>query len=179
MEWLAQWVRNLAFYFIFLSAVMNFIPGGEEKKYIRFFMGMLLILVMLQPLLQISGLDGKIEGEVLEDSLGEAFEEMMRETGRQEMTGTDYVKDACGKEVEAQIGQLADHYGYETITCEVTFFDGERLELQGISLKLRPTEEKSQEEGTASAEEQKENIKNELEEVYNIPGGNINIMIQG
>ena len=45
MEWLARWVRNLAFYFIFLSVLMNVIPQGEERKYIRFFMGLLLILV--------------------------------------------------------------------------------------------------------------------------------------
>lgn len=37
MEWLARWVRNLAFYFIFLSVLMNVIPQGEERKYIRFF----------------------------------------------------------------------------------------------------------------------------------------------
>ena len=43
MEWLARWVRNLAFYFIFLSVLMNVIPQGEERKYIRFFMGLLLI----------------------------------------------------------------------------------------------------------------------------------------
>ena len=40
MEWLARWVRNLAFYFIFLSVLMNVIPQGEERKYIRFFMGL-------------------------------------------------------------------------------------------------------------------------------------------
>mgnify|MGYP002928395621 FL=1 len=51
MEWLARWVRNLAFYFIFLSVLMNVIPQGEERKYIRFFMGLLLILVLIQPLL--------------------------------------------------------------------------------------------------------------------------------
>ena len=48
MEWLSQWVRNLAFYFIFLSVLMNVIPQGEERKYIRFFMGLLLILVLDQ-----------------------------------------------------------------------------------------------------------------------------------
>ena len=39
MEWLARWVRNLAFYFIFLSVLMNVIPQGEERKYYPFFYG--------------------------------------------------------------------------------------------------------------------------------------------
>lgn len=179
MEWLAEWVRNLAFYFIFLSAIMNFLPGGEEKKYIRFFMGMLLILTLLRPILQFSGLGTELEGQVLEDSLGEAFEEVMRETGRQGMAGRDYVKEACRREVEAQLEQLMDHYGYEIMNSEVSFFDGELLELQNISLELKMTEKKINSGEMTSVAEPEEFIKNELEEVYNIPGGNINISIQG
>ena len=30
MEWLAEWVKNLAVYFIFLSALLHFLPEGEE-----------------------------------------------------------------------------------------------------------------------------------------------------
>ena len=51
------------------------------------------------------------------------------------------------------------------------FFDGEEIELKEIRLEL-----------TASGEDGKdmvEMVKNQLEEVYNIPEGNINISIQG
>ena len=95
MEWISLWIQNLAFFFVFLSAIMNFLPKGEEKKYIRFFMGMLLILVLIKPLLQLGDLEEVINQKVLSGSIEESFEEMMRETGQQEITGTDYVKNAC------------------------------------------------------------------------------------
>ena len=58
MEWLAEWVKNLAVYFIFLSALLHFLPEGEERKYIRFYMGILLILLILRPFLQIGDWTG-------------------------------------------------------------------------------------------------------------------------
>ena len=82
MEWLAEWVKNLAVYFIFLSALLHFLPEGEERKYIRFYMGILLILLILRPFLQIGDWDRQLEKAVLSDSLEEEFEEMMRETKR-------------------------------------------------------------------------------------------------
>ena len=45
------WMRNLACYFIFLSAVMHFLPDNNYKKYIQFYMGLLLILLLLSPVL--------------------------------------------------------------------------------------------------------------------------------
>ena len=143
MEWLAEWVKNLAVYFIFLSALLHFLPEGEERKYIRFYMGILLILLILRPFLQIGDWDRQLEKAVLSDSLEEEFEEMMRETKRQEVAGTDYVKKACERE----------------------------LELQDISLWVKK-------EGEA-AEGDEKFLKSRLEEVYNIPEGNINISIQG
>ena len=113
MEWISQWIQNLAFFFVFLSAIMNFLPKGEEKKYIRFFMGMLLILVLIKPLLQLGNLEEVINQKVLSGSIEESFEEMMRETGQQEITETDYVKNACEREMKEQIEQLMQEYGYE------------------------------------------------------------------
>lgn len=171
MEWLAEWVKNLAVYFIFLSALLHFLPEGEERKYIRFYMGILLILLILRPFLQIGDWDRQLEKAVLSDSLEEEFEEMMRETKRQEVAGTDYVKKACERELEQQLEQLTENCGYELVSSRIIFFEGEELELQDISLWVKK-------EGEA-AEGDEKFLKSRLEEVYNIPEGNINISIQG
>ena len=128
MEWLAEWVKNLAVYFIFLSALLHFLPEGEERKYIRFYMGILLILLILRPFLQIGDWDRQLE-------------------------------------------QLTENCGYELVSSRITFFEGEELELQDISLWVKK-------EGEA-AEGDEKFLKSRLEEVYNIPEGNINISIQG
>lgn len=178
MEWISLWIQNLAFFFVFLSAIMNFLPKGEEKKYIRFFMGMLLILVLIKPLLQLGDLEEVINQKVLSGSIEESFEEMMRETGQQEITGTDYVKNACERKMKEQIEQLMQEYGYEIKTCKITFFDGDVLELQDISVSVKEKETPDGSDENRMSDQEKF-LKNKLEEVYKIPEGNINISIQG
>ena len=64
MDGIRQWIQNLTFFFIFLSAVMNFLPKGEEKKYVRFFMGMLLLLIVIKPLLQLGNMETVMKQKV-------------------------------------------------------------------------------------------------------------------
>lgn len=167
VEWAGEWIRNLAFYFIFLSAVMNVLPGGEEKKYIRFFMGMLLILLVLRPLLSFKGAEDFLENSVLAEFASQDYRQMLREGENMELLGEEYVKSACERELSVQVRQLAEGLGYQVEQCVSEFFPGEELELKEIRLTLR------------EAEDGGEAIKNQLMEVYNIPEGNINISIQG
>ena len=178
MDGIRQWIQNLTFFFIFLSAVMNFLPKGEEKKYVRFFMGMLLLLIVIKPLLQLGNMETVMKQKVLAGSIEETFEEIMRESVQQDITGMDYIKNACEIEMKEQIKQLMQEYGYEMKTCSITFFEGDALELESIRLKVKKTENQDQTAENAKADAEKF-LKNRIEEVYKIPGGNINISIQG
>ena len=60
---------------------MNVLPGGEEKKYIRFFMGMLLILLVLRPLLSFKGAEDFLENSVLAESASQDYRQMLRGRG--------------------------------------------------------------------------------------------------
>ena len=52
-----QWVRNLAVYYIVLEAVIHVMPSQQYGRYIRYFMGVLLILIITSPLLNLLNLD--------------------------------------------------------------------------------------------------------------------------
>lgn len=57
-----QWVRNLAVYYIILTALMHMMPGSQYSKYIRYFMGILLILIISSPLLNLLHLKEQMNG---------------------------------------------------------------------------------------------------------------------
>lgn len=59
-EILYGWMKNLACYFILLSAVMHLLPDNSYKKYVQYYMGLLLILILLSPVFQFLKLDDKI-----------------------------------------------------------------------------------------------------------------------
>ena len=51
-ETIYEWMKNLAVLDLFFTAVMNFLPDGKYNKYIRHFLGLLLILLLITPILQ-------------------------------------------------------------------------------------------------------------------------------
>lgn len=50
-----EWMKNLAFYLVIVTAVLEVLPGEAYRKYVRFFAGIVLILLILTPLLQVTG----------------------------------------------------------------------------------------------------------------------------
>lgn len=64
MTGFSHWLEGLVCYFILLFAVMNFLPDSSYKKYIQFYMGLLLILTVFSPLLEFSGVEGTIRASI-------------------------------------------------------------------------------------------------------------------
>lgn len=57
LEQIYGWIQNIAVYLIVISAVMHVIPGKDYRKYIRFFSGMVLILLLFTPLMKLAGME--------------------------------------------------------------------------------------------------------------------------
>lgn len=45
-----EWVRNITYYMIFITVVGNLLADSKYEKYLRFFAGIILILLVLKPL---------------------------------------------------------------------------------------------------------------------------------
>ena len=45
-----EWVRNITYYMIFITVAGNLLADSKYEKYLRFFAGMVLILLVLKPL---------------------------------------------------------------------------------------------------------------------------------
>lgn len=174
MEWIVAWIRNIACLYLVLSLILNILPDVEEKKYIQFFGSILVTICLLRPILQLGNMGERLEQNVISNVLEESFSEMMNQANQKEILGTSYVREACEKEMQMQVEQWMQVYGYEVISCEVEFWEDEVLELKDLHIKIKNTKEEA-----GSKTKQVEFLKNELINVYNIPEGNINISIQG
>lgn len=56
LAFIYEWMENIAFYLVILVAVMQMIPQNSYQKYIRFFAGMILILMLAGPILKLFGM---------------------------------------------------------------------------------------------------------------------------
>lgn len=55
LEYIYQWIENIAFYLIIFTVAMQMIPNNNYKKYIQFFTGLILIIMLAGPILKIFG----------------------------------------------------------------------------------------------------------------------------
>lgn len=81
-----EWMENIAFYLVIMVAVMHIIPQKSYQKYIRFFAGMILILMLAGPILRIFGMT-ELQNTAYQDALQEIedvagyIESVIREEG--------------------------------------------------------------------------------------------------
>ena len=57
LQHIYTWMENIAFYMVLIVAIMHMIPGENYKKYIRFFVGLILIFMMVGPILKIADME--------------------------------------------------------------------------------------------------------------------------
>ena len=56
LEYIYEWIENIAVYLVLVVAVLHMVPNEEYKRYIRFFIGMILMLMLAGPILKIWGM---------------------------------------------------------------------------------------------------------------------------
>lgn len=56
-EQIYEWIRSIAVCLVVMTAVLHAVPGKDYVKYIRFFTGLVLIILMFTPLLKLSGME--------------------------------------------------------------------------------------------------------------------------
>ena len=84
-----EWMKNLAVFYIFLTVVMNLVPDERYGEHIRFFMGLILILLVASPLLQMLQLKDTVtelfrQNTWKEEYLDAALENMQTQLEKQQ-----------------------------------------------------------------------------------------------
>ena len=57
MEAFYEWLRNIVICLFLISLIYQLFPDSDYKKYIRFFTGMVLVVMLATPLLKIFGME--------------------------------------------------------------------------------------------------------------------------
>lgn len=110
---LYSWVKNIVYYFIFITVIGHILPHKKYEKFIKLFSGLILILIVIQPV---------IKGLKLEEQINYYFESysFKNEVG-------DFEKELLGIEnqrVDQMIGRYeqAVAMDIDKITLECGFY---------------------------------------------------------
>ena len=101
---LYEWIRNVAFYIVIITAIIQILPNDTYKKYIHFFTGLVLILLLMTPLLKILGMDN-LSSPLRQERFEQKLEEIEKETQYlQEVQFEDYLHEKNIEVEEVEIG---------------------------------------------------------------------------
>ena len=153
-----QWVRILASFYILFTVILQLIPDKKYERYIRSFMGLLLIYILAIPLLDITGNSSRIIESFFRNYAEEVSVLEQKET--ENLQGI-YIRKGLEEEVASQIIKKCEEAGIKTQEVVVDI-EGEKISV-GLTV-----------EENLSAE-QKRRIQNELQQRFGLEEQNIKI----
>ena len=152
-ELLLDWARNILFFMVFLSVISHLLADRSYEKYIRFFAGMVLILITISPLK--GGLNFQEQAGILFEEFSDFWEKQQAgevladvDKNRMGMFFSEYKK-----ETEKRIGEMAEAEGFVCGGAEVTLqersesSDYGRVEKIRLHLKKEETVEEEENDG--------------------------------
>ena len=180
-ELIYGWMKNLAFFFIFMTAVLNCLPDSRYRKYVRFFLGMLVIIVLCRPLTEFLHLDGFLEDAVSRGFLeadAEGLEDRIELEGVQE----EYLVKGYETEIAGHISVFLEEREIIPVETEVQMNE-ENMTVENIRLTVSADTEdllyqSEIEEKRRELEGEMEDVKKELSEVYQVDVEHIDVTIQ-
>lgn len=151
MAQIYEWARSIACYLVFVTVLSNLLAGSRYERYIRFFAGMVLLLLAAGPLTRGLGLEGRLdylfEANTFKSQAGE-FEKRL--WGMEEVRA-GRVLSAYEEAVEEDLRQLARAEGYEAAAVRAQIQTDKESpdygKVTGIAMVLREKGQDQQEKG--------------------------------
>ena len=110
-EFIYGWIRDIAFYAILMTVILHLLPEEGQKKYVRFFMGIVLMLVVLSPLLSVAGLSGTLDSIYAEQTYDEELQDFTRRQAELEEEARRLLAEQCQAVLSILQAQQCDAIG--------------------------------------------------------------------
>ena len=181
MSYIYGWVRNLVCFYILLTVVLHLLPKENYQKYVRFFSGILLTILVVSPVLSLIGQEEEICQKISQAEFFQGMDNLRLDTEHLEYRQKElYLKEyerALGMDVSRMAKEkslvpqqvdvsLSDDYQVESIALTITFGEDE-----GIFVPKASFADNSQEYPDVYE------LKQELMEFYQLKEEQISIVI--
>ena len=103
-ETIFGWIQDIAFYTLLMEVVLHVLPEQEQKKYLQFFMGIVLIILVISPALSAAGLDRQLDESYVRQTYDQELQEFQE---RQKAIEEEYER-RLEERVEEAAGEVEE-----------------------------------------------------------------------
>lgn len=189
MDYFVNWMKGIACFFIISSLVLHLIPNEKYQKYMKLFMGFLMIIFLLKPVGRLFSLDNIFESYMNDNSYNQMTSELEARLKGVEEDRQNIILAEYKEKISDGISEYLDGIDMELKDLSVTIDTNEASESFGqiVTMSLSVTKKGNQKNisvgtvtlGENNAESQLlvMEIKNYLSDFYNLEKHNINVNI--
>lgn len=123
MTALKEIVQNVLIYYIILSVLMSLVGNSSFKKYIETFNGVVLIIIILNPLIKLSGTENSLNLNLQKNQLFEITQAESEDIMVAELKQSDAVLKQYEETIASQIGTVMSNYDYHATDVKVSIDD--------------------------------------------------------
>ena len=98
-ELLFGWIQDIAFYTLLMVVVLHVLPEKNQRKYLQFFMGIVLMILVISPFLTALGLEQQLDETYARQTYDRELQEFLR---KQEAIEEEYQRHLEEKLYEAR-----------------------------------------------------------------------------
>lgn len=137
MEWLTGSIREISVFLILVSIISNLVQGEDYKKYIRIVSGIIIILIIINPIKKI------FDEEVIYSLFAEEYKQNELVELKKSMEGMNseiYKKtmEEYEREIENKLKSVLEERGFGIENIDVTInIEGEEIYIEEVYIKTR------------------------------------------
>ena len=133
MHTMTNWIRSILILYFLMMIILYLAAGESYKKFIRFFMGLVLTLTLLRPILSLFGKEELLQDKISYEAFVQGMEEAQMDFGSMEEKENDLYKRQYERALEAQFLEEADEQLLDIGQIRVSL--DKDFELQSVAIQ--------------------------------------------
>lgn len=135
MDEIYGWIKEMIYLTIFLTLLLQILPKSSYRKYVKFFAGLVFVITVLNPLMEIlqqgNWEEGLLNGILYEEGIreGELDFDYMEERQK------EYYAESMGMAVREVAEQAADAAGVEVVDVESEYSKDDGM-LRSVTVRV-------------------------------------------
>ncbi len=199
MTFLIDWAKNIVYYILFVKVLVSLMPSGKMSKYFKLFSGVLLIMILIQPLLQLKSFDEKMFTSILKTEMNVDAYNLKKQATTYEQLNNELALKLYIKNTKERIRSIVEESGVDLTAVSLKVNEdassdrfGEIIEMHLILRKkssgtksmplVLPIEVNLQEDAQLPKSSEdiliEKKLKSDLLDFYNVSYDNIHISIE-
>lgn len=181
MEAIYGWVKNLVCFYIFITAILHLLPKESYRKYIRFFTGLLLVILVLTPIFSLLRNKEDLYEKIEQAGFFQEMENLKLDTAYLESSQQEIYREEYEKAICIDMEQIVQRQELKAKKVEVSLT--EDCQVEHIYIEVEFLDENEEYPQKASFSEGTEypavyELQKELQDFYQVEKEQIEIVVR-